>query len=74
MQHTGKVVRKPFAVGSKSEHLAVVLVTDTHEYVLRRKGGNPFRDPQLDRLVGQSIRCNGIVRGYTLIMSDWTVV
>lgn len=62
------------AVGSKSEHDAIVLVTDANEYVLRRQGGNPFRDPQLERLVGRSIRCTGIIRGYTLIISEWTEI
>jgi hypothetical protein len=74
MEYTGRVVRRPFAVGSKSERNAVILVTDAGQYVLRRQGGNPFRDPELDRLVGQTIRCSGFVRDYTLIMSEWSPV
>jgi hypothetical protein len=72
MDYKGKVVRKPFAAGTKSEHEAVVLVTDGEELLLRRQGGNPFSDPELDGLVGKQITCKGIVRGYTLIMSGWS--
>ena len=74
MEWTGAVVKKPFAVGSKSEREAVMLLTESGEYVLRRPGGHPFQDPELDRLVGASIRCKGIVRGYTLIATDLTIV
>jgi hypothetical protein len=72
MQFSGRVIQKPFAVGSKSERLAVKLVTDDQEYVLRRQGGNAFADPVLDRLVGATIECEGIVvHGNTLIISKW---
>jgi hypothetical protein len=71
MQCRGRVVKKPFGVGSKSEHDAVMLVTDSGEYVLRRLGGNAFRDPELDQLVGKSIAAEGILHGYTFIMSSW---
>ena len=72
MQTHGTVVMKPFAVGSKSERDVVMLVTDSGEYVLRRKGGNPFVDPQLVQLVGKEIQCTGVLHVYTLIMSDWS--
>ena len=67
----GEVIRKPYAAGSKSEHEAVLLVTGSGEYRLRRVGGNPFSDPELNKLVGHRISCQGIVRGGNLIMSDW---
>jgi hypothetical protein len=59
------------AAGSKSEHTAILLVTDKQQYVLRRQGGNPFTDPVLEALVGKSIDGDGIVHGQTLILSDW---
>jgi hypothetical protein len=65
--------QKPIGVGSKSEHLAMVLGTDTGEFVLHRQGGNPFADPGLDQLVGKTAECEGTVHGTTLIMSDWRV-
>ena len=55
MQHTGQVIRKPFAAGSKSERPAVMLQTGDGEYVLRIQGGNPFHDPRLEELVGKQI-------------------
>jgi len=71
MEFTGRVVKKPFGTGSKSEREAVCLKTRSDEYVLRRQGGNAFYDPELENLVGKSIRCTGMVTGYTLLMSDW---
>ncbi len=69
----GSVIRKPFARGTKSEHEAVCLVSRQGEFVLRRTGGNPFSDPELDKLVGQQIRAEGEVVGYTFLMSAWSV-
>ena len=66
----GKVVKKIFGAGSKSEHDAITLVTEKGEFKLRRKNGNPFFDPELEKLVGKTIRCDGITHNYTFIMSD----
>jgi len=75
MSFRGHVVRRRVSVGSKSEHEALVLVTDGgDEYKLRREGGNPFRDPELDVLEGERIECEGIVRDGQLIMSRWSVL
>lgn len=72
MQLQGRVNKKLFAAGTKSEHEAVVLTTDEGEYVLRRKGGNPFSDRVLESLVGKRIRCEGDLTGYTFLMTGWT--
>jgi hypothetical protein len=72
MELTGEVIRKTVSGGSKSEHAAVVLKTEQGtEYVLRRKGGNAFADAELDRLVGQHIRAEGFVHGYTFVLDHW---
>lgn len=72
MKLHGRVAKKMFAAGSKSEHEAIVLVTSEGEYVLRRKGGNPFFDAELEGLVGKSINCEGDLTGYTFLMDKWT--
>ena len=75
MTYQGRVVRKRVSIGSKSEHEALVLVTpDGDEYKLRREGGNPFRDPELDVLEGKQIECEGIVRDGLIIMTRWGVL
>ncbi len=71
MDFRGKVVLKRVAPGSKSEREAVVLVTARGDFVLRRRGGNPFVDAELSRLVGKTIRCRGEVHGQTLIVTGW---
>lgn len=72
MKLHGRVVKKMFAAGSKSEHEAVMLVTKEGQYVLRRKEGNPFFDEELEGLVGKSIKCEGDLTGYTFLMDSWT--
>jgi hypothetical protein len=73
-QITGTVARAQIAPGSKSDRVGVVLRTQKgDEYVLRRMGGNAFRDEALDELVGATITATGLVAGQTFIMKDWTV-
>ncbi len=67
----GRVVRRRVSAGSKSEREAVVLETREGDYVLRRKGGNPFRDPDLEALVDHRIKARGHLAGSTLIMDSW---
>src|SRR5262249_56120251 len=71
---TGVVTLAQIAPGSKSEHQGVVLRTERgDEYVLRRAGGNAFRDEKIEALVGSTITGRGIVTGQSFIMQDWTV-
>lgn len=71
---TGEVTKGAFASGSKSEHDAIFLNTSEGRYVLRRQGGNPFSDPELEGLVGKTIRCRGVVANYTFIFSQCEVL
>ena len=74
MKFQGRVEKRLFGKGSKSEHNAVYLKTpEGKEYVLRRLGGNAFRDPELDALVGKDIEGTGEVTDYTLILSDYKI-
>ena len=74
MEISGRVIKELFGKGSKSEHHAVMLDTGEARYVLRRQGGNPFSDPELDKLVGKTICGTGNVTGYTFILSNWSEV
>jgi hypothetical protein len=73
-QRQGTVSVERVALGSKSERDAVVLDTGIERFVLRRKGGNPFRDPALEQLVGKKLRALGDVHGSDFIMSEWQEV
>ena len=64
---TGAVVRAPFGTGSKSERIAVWLETPDGRFVLRRKEGPTYADPALDKYVGQRVKCDGFIVGYTLL-------
>ncbi len=73
MEWRGTVKRKLIRKGTKSEHQALVLVTDQGEYKLRRAGGNPFHDEALDGLEGHSIRCSGELDENEIFMSHWEI-
>jgi hypothetical protein len=68
---TGKVVSRTTATGSKSEHDAVMLETGQKDYILRIKGANPFSNPDLEKLVGKTIRATGELADYVLFVEDW---
>ena len=73
MKLVGKVIRKPFGSGSKSEHDAVYLSTSTGNFKLRVPGANPFEDTNLDHMVGKSITAEGEVdhEHGQVFLSDW---
>jgi hypothetical protein len=74
MEHRGRVVKKLVGKGSKSERKAIVLRTDGGDHILRRLGGNAFRDPVLEKLVGKDIVCEGDVENGTLLATSWRPV
>ena len=77
MKLSGLVIRKRFGKGSKSEHEAVYLQTDRsnkEEYVLRRRGANPFSDPVLEDLVGKRISATGTIKEYVFFVDEWEVI
>ena len=61
VQLSGKVVMKKTSEGSKSERNAVLLQTEKKSYILRRMGGNPFKDTSLEMLTGKNITATGIL-------------
>jgi hypothetical protein len=63
----GRVTRRVFGQGTKSEHLAVWIDTDRGSFILRRKGGPAFADPELDRYVGKTVVCDGFLLAHTLL-------
>jgi hypothetical protein len=74
MQFHGTVARQSIAIGSKNEHEAVVLLTNEGPLKLRRPGGNPFHDPELEDLVGKEITCQGEIYSGQLVMQHWDLV
>lgn len=59
----GDVVHAAVRHGTASEHTALVLRTDEgEELILQRIGGNPFADPEGDKLAGHRV----VVEGYRL--------
>lgn len=73
-RYVGNVVKRRYAVGSKSERPAVMLVTRFGEFVLRRPDATSLVDPELDGLVGKRIRVRGIVHRHMLTIVAWEEV
>lgn len=69
---TGRVVSGPSGKGTKSEHAATFLETldGNHRYLLRRKDGPAFDDPEVTRLAGKKVVCSGFLIGTTLLAED----
>ena len=70
----GRVIQKRINIGSKSEHEAVVLVSEDGEFKLRRQGGHPFADPDVQALIGSRIRAQGFVSAGQFIMEGYDVL
>lgn len=70
MEQSGLVARRLVAKGSKSEHNAVVLVTQDGEYLLRRAQGNPFVDEVLESLVGRRVTCQGVMLAGSVFLAS----
>ena len=67
---TGLVITKKVNIGSKSEHMAVCLETGNKTYQLRRAGGNPFFDEELQAFIGKKIKGTGIIEDSLFIAND----
>lgn len=67
----GRLERRVVGEGSKSEHTAVCLIAGGDVIKVRRKGGNPFRDPELEKLVGKCIKAVGTYAGNTFVLLNW---
>ena len=74
MEIEGLVLRKRINVGSKSEHEATVIATRDGEFKLRRQGGHPFSDPEVQALAGQRIRARGFMAAGQFLMESYEIV
>lgn len=63
----GRVTRRLYARGSKSEREAVFIETPQGRYVLCRKTGPVFGDVELEQYVGREVICDGFLVGTTLL-------
>jgi hypothetical protein len=71
MRISGRLKRKTFGRGSKSEYDAVYIETDKgEEYVLRQVGKNPRQDPELVALIGKYVRASGSVFDYLFLANE----
>jgi len=68
----GKISKRLLAQGTKSEHRGMVLEdAQGLQHVLRRVGGNPFRDPELEALEGRRLRLLGRATEGFFLVERW---
>lgn len=72
MRVEGRVRIGPFGGVSKSarSHQAFLETDDGARYRLRRLGGNPMRDPELEALEGARVVAEGDLRGSLFVASS----
>ena len=71
----GLVTRTRVSPGSKSDRLAVVLVTDVGRFTLRRKGGDSFTGQEaLFPLIGKRIRAYGSIANGHFFMQRYELL
>ena len=74
MEIEGLVFRRRINIGSKSEHDATVIATKDGEFKLRRQGGHPFSDPEVQALAGKRIRARGFMAAGQFLMENYEIV
>ena len=70
----GRVTKGLYAKGSKSEQEAIFIKTTKGRYVLRRKSGPAFDDPELVQYIKQEVECDGFIIGTTLLTDRIEIV
>lgn len=63
----GHITTGLYVKGSKSEHEAIFIEAPDGRYILRRKKGPAFDDPELRQYVGHEVECDGFLIGMTLL-------
>jgi hypothetical protein len=70
----GRITQGTYGKGSKSERETVFIETTTGRYVLRRKTGPVFHDPEMNQYVGHEVECDGFLVGSNLLAERIEVV
>lgn len=74
-QLTGRIEPRRVARGTKSEHVASVLVDEQGvAHRLRRRGGPPFADPVWADLHGRQVRVTGDAHEHFFLVDDWQLL
>jgi len=74
MKLSGTVARKTMGKKSKTEYEAITLQSGTDNYILRRPEESPFKDNELEKLVGKKITAEGELVKNVFFVDKWDVV
>ena len=74
MKLSGTVIKKKTGAGSKTEYDAVCLQTNNATVTLRRPDQSPFKDDELEKLVGKNITVNGEMVNNVFFVDDWKTI
>lgn len=67
----GKIFKKIVGKNSKTEYEGLWIKHKNNTWIVRRRGQNPFRDPVLEKLVGQTISAEGELVKNIFFINNW---
>jgi hypothetical protein len=70
----GRITEGTYGKGSKSERETVFIETTNGRYVLRRKSGPVFGDPEMNQYIGHQVECDGFLIGKTVLAEQIDIV
>ena len=74
MKIEGEVFKKAVGKKSKTEYEAICIKTGKQSYVLRQPGQSPFKNSELEKLVGKQIKAEGELVKDIFFVSEWEVM
>jgi hypothetical protein len=74
MKMEGEVYIKSIGKKSKTEYEAICLKTMKGNFVLRQPGQSPFKNPELEKLVGKRIKAEGELVKDIFFVIKWELV
>ncbi|MFM9911367.1 MAG: hypothetical protein ACKVOW_18655 [Chitinophagaceae bacterium] len=71
MKVEGEIYKKTVGKKSKTEYDALFIKTGRISYVLRQPGQSPFKNPELEKLIGKKIKAEGELVKDIFFITKW---
>jgi len=71
MKIEGDVFKRTVGKKSKTEYDTICIKVGKEIYVLRQPGQSPFKNPELEKLIGKKIRAEGELVKDIFFVSKW---
>ena len=74
MKIEGEVYTKRVGKKSKTDYDAICIKTSRRHYVLRQPGQGPFKNPELEQLIGKKIKAEGESINDIFFVINWELM